>query len=155
MSGRVGHRKRLICVNAANLRANHLYLTGHADFFPADCYGGSSEKEGTGELLRLDVLGLSAPVYTDIPTEANSGKPRRFFRKRAWVGEFFAKHGIKPGDTVAIERLGSHRFRVLPFEAKVERQHPAVFSFNREPEGDGPRVIEQPPHATWAARLAA
>ncbi len=39
MSGRVGHRKRLICVNAANLRANHLYLTGHADFFPADCYG--------------------------------------------------------------------------------------------------------------------
>jgi hypothetical protein len=36
MSGRVGHRKRLICVNAANLRENHLYLTGHADFFPAD-----------------------------------------------------------------------------------------------------------------------
>ena len=28
MSGRVGHRKRLICVNAANLRQNHLYLTG-------------------------------------------------------------------------------------------------------------------------------
>lgn len=39
MSGRVGHRKRLICVNAANLRANYLYLTGHDDFFPADCYG--------------------------------------------------------------------------------------------------------------------
>jgi len=71
MSGRVGHRKRLICVNAANLRANHLYPTGH--------------------------------------------------------GKFFAKHGIKPGDTIAIERVGSHRFRVLPFEAKEERQHPAVF----------------------------
>jgi hypothetical protein len=38
MSGRVGHRKRLICVNAANLRQNHLYLTGHADFFPADSF---------------------------------------------------------------------------------------------------------------------
>ncbi len=101
MSGRVGHRKRLICVNAANLRANHLYLTGHADFFSADCYGGSSEKGGTGKPLRLDVLGLCAPVYTDIPTEARSGRPRRFFRKRAWVGEFFAKHGIKPGDTIA------------------------------------------------------
>jgi len=31
MSGRVGHRKWLICVNEANLRANHLYLTDHAD----------------------------------------------------------------------------------------------------------------------------
>ena len=103
MSGRVGHRKRLICVNAANLRANHLYLTGHGDFCPADCYGGSSEKNGTGKPLRLDVPGLSAPVYTDIPTDAKSGKPRRFFRKRAWVGEFFAKHGIKPGDAFAID----------------------------------------------------
>ena len=33
MSGRVGHRKRLICVNAGNLRANHLYPTGHGKFF--------------------------------------------------------------------------------------------------------------------------
>jgi hypothetical protein len=56
MSGRVGHRKRLICVTAANLRENHLYLTGHADFFPADCYGASSEKMGTGKPLWLDML---------------------------------------------------------------------------------------------------
>lgn len=55
MSGRVGHRKRLICVNAANLREKHLYLTGHADFSPADCYGDSSKKKGTGKTLRLDV----------------------------------------------------------------------------------------------------
>lgn len=96
MSGRVGHRKRLICVNAGNLRANHLYLTGHADFFPADCYRASSEKGGTGKPLRLDVLGLPAPIYTDIPTDARSGKPRRFFCKRAWVGAFFSKHGILP-----------------------------------------------------------
>ena len=142
MSGRVGNRKRLICVTAANLSENHLYLTGHADFFPADCYGASSEKMGTGKPLRLDVLGLPAAIYTDIPTEARTGKPRRFFRKRTWVGEFFAKHGIKPGDTIAIERISSHHFRVLPFEAKEQRQHPAVFSFEREPEGDGPRVIE-------------
>jgi hypothetical protein len=111
MSGRVGHRKRLICVNAANLRENHLYLTGHADFFPADCYGGSSVKKGTGRPLRLDVQGLPAPVYTDIPTEANSGKPRRFFRKRPWVGEFFAKHGMNPGDTLD---QGQHRHAAIP-----------------------------------------
>ena len=80
MSDRVGHRKRLICVNAANLRQNHLYLTGHTDFFPADCYGASSEHKGTGNPLRLDVLGLPAPVCTDIPTDAKSGKPRRSTR---------------------------------------------------------------------------
>ena len=105
MSGRAGHRKRLICVNAANLRANHLYLTGHADFFPADCYGGPTAKGTPGKPVRLDVAGIADPVMTDIPTEAKSGRPRRFFRKRAWVREFFRKHGIKPGDTVSIERV--------------------------------------------------
>jgi len=69
MSGRVGHRKRLICVNAANLRANHLYLTGHGDFFPADCYGAPTAKGAPGKALRLDVDGLAEPVMTDIPTE--------------------------------------------------------------------------------------
>lgn len=142
MSGRVGHRKRLICINAANLRESHLYLTGHADFFPADCYGPSSEREGMGKLLRLDVAGRPEPVFTDIPTEAKSGKPRRFFRKRTWVREFFAKHGIKPGDTISIERISSHRFRILPFEAKETRQCPSTFVYTDEPDGDGPKVIE-------------
>jgi len=142
MSGRVGHRKRLICVNAANLRAYHLYLTGHTDFFPADCYGTPTAKGTVGKLLRLDVDGLAEPVMTDIPTEANTGKPRRFFRKRAWVREFFRKHNIKPGDTISIERISTHRFRVSPFDAKEQRDCPTTFDFKTEPEGDGPRVIE-------------
>lgn len=142
MSGRVGHRKRLICVNAANLRANHLYLTGHADFFPADCYGAPSAKGVPGKLLRLDVAGLPKPVMTDIPTQAKSGKPRRFFRKRAWVREFFKKHGIKPGDTISIEMISSHCFRVEPFDSKDQRESPTTFIFNTEPDGAGPTVIE-------------
>lgn len=142
MSGKAGHRKRLICVTAANLRENHLYLTGHTDFFPADCFGSPSVRGQRGELLRLDVVGLAEPVWTDIPTDAKTGKPRKFFRRRAWVGEFFRKHGIKPGDTILIERTSSHRFRVLPFDAKGQRDSPATFAFDAEPEGDGPRVIE-------------
>jgi len=155
MSGRVGHRKRLICVNAANLRANHLYLTGHADFFPADCYGSPSASGTPGKMLRLDVDGLAEPVMTDIPTEAKAGKPRRFFRKRAWVREFFEKHGIKPGDTISIERITAHRFRISPFEAKEQRDCPSTFIFETEPEGKGPRVIELFAHAVAAARIAA
>lgn len=142
MSGRVGHRKRLVCVTAGNLRQNHLNLGGHADFFPADCYGSASKSGKRGKLIRLDVDGLAAPVMTDIPTEAKTGKPRRFFRDRAWAREFFAKHGIKPGDTVAIERISSHRFRITPFDAKEARDCPTSFRFDAEPEGDGPRVIE-------------
>lgn len=142
MSGRAGHRKRLICVNAANIRESHLYLTGHTDFFPADAFGPSSSKDGSGKPLRLDVAGLAEPVYTDIPTDARTGKPRRFFRKRAWVREFFHKQGIKPGDTVSIERINTHRFRVLPFDAKEQRDHPSTFIFKSEPDGKGPTVIE-------------
>ncbi len=142
MSGKAGHRKRLVCVNAANLRGDHLYLTGHADFFPADCYGASSEKGRQGKLLRLDVDGLPAPVMTDIPTDAKTGKPRLFFRKRTWVREFFAKHGIKPGDTVCIEKVNAHRFRISPFESKEHRDCPSTFTFESDPPGDGPRVIE-------------
>jgi DNA (cytosine-5)-methyltransferase 1 len=93
-------------------------------------------------LLRLDVDGLAAPVMTDIPTEARTGKPRRFFRKRSWVREFFDKHGIKPGDTISIERVTSHHFVIAPFEAKEQRDCPSTFIFTTEPEGDGPRVIE-------------
>lgn len=142
MSGRAGHRKRLVCVNDANIRESHLYLTGHTDFFPADSFGPASSKAGTGKFLRLDVQGLAQPVWTDIPTDARSGKPRRFFRRRGWVREFFKKHGIKHGDTIAIERVSSHRYRITPFEAKTARQHPLTFNFTVEPEGDGPTVIE-------------
>lgn len=126
MSGRVGHRKRLVCVTAGNLRQNHLNLTGHTDFFPADCYGAATK----------------------------NGKPRRFFRERAWAREFFAKHGLKPGDTVAIERIGSHHFRITPCDTKQARDCPATFRFDAEPEGDGPRVIRLPTHACAAARRA-
>ncbi len=63
MSGRVGHRKRLICINAANLRANHLYLTGHADFFPADSYGEPTANDSFGKALRFDVDGIAEPVF--------------------------------------------------------------------------------------------
>ena len=142
MSGRAGHRKRLICVNDANIRESHLYLTGHSDFFPADSFGPSSSQAGTGKLLHLDVEGLTSPVYTDIPTEARSGKPRRFFRRRTWVREFFERHGIKHGDTVAVERVSSHHYRIYPFEAQTERQCPTSFTFDAEPDGNGPTVIE-------------
>lgn len=93
-------------------------------------------------MLLLDVDGLAQPILTDIPTEAGTAKPRRFFRKRAWVREFYQKHGIKPGDTISIERISSHHFRISPFEAKDKRDCPSSFVYCSDPDGDGPTVIE-------------
>lgn len=142
MSGRVGHRKRLISVTAANLRENHIYISGHWDFFPADSIGQPSATDGLGALLRLDVEGLPEPIHTDIPRDAKTGRPRGFFRKRSWVKGFFQRHEIKPGDTIAIERISSHHFRIAPFESKSDRQSLGAFDPNSPPPGDGPTVIE-------------
>lgn len=78
---------RLIRITEANVRQSHLYLNGTSGFFPRDSYGPSSRTAGVGRLLQLDVEGLAAPVLTDIPKDAKTGRPRGFFRKRSWVRE--------------------------------------------------------------------
>jgi len=92
--------------------------------------------------LRLDIDGLPEPVLTDLPVNPITGKPRGYFRDRRWIQHFFERHAIRPGDTISIERLGSHRFRISPFEAKDQREAPSTFKFDSEPPGNGPRVIE-------------
>ncbi len=82
------------------------------DFFPADVVGSPSASDRKSRLLCLEVQGLPEPVVTDIPTDAKSGRPRALFRKRAWVRQFFEANGIRPGDTVTIERLSDYRYHV-------------------------------------------
>jgi DNA (cytosine-5)-methyltransferase 1 len=142
MSGRVGHRKRLVSISAANLRQHHLYLTGHMDFFPADVFGPASKRDGLGKVITLEVDGLPEPVATDIPTDRRSGKPRPFFRSRAWVRDFFEKHRIRPGDSVAIERLSSRRFRIAPFESRADREQAGDVAWDQPDPDAGPTVIE-------------
>ena len=91
MSGSAGHRKRLVCVNSANIRESHLFLTGHTDLFPADCFSPSTAGTGTAKELRLHAAGIPEPVYTGIPIEARAAKPHLCFRKRARARAFLAK----------------------------------------------------------------
>ena len=121
MSGDVSFRKRLVSITAPNLRNNHIYLSGHHDFFPVECYGGSSKKKGIGRQLSLLIEGLPEPIQTDISTRSGNGKPRSFFRKRAWVRKFFEKHETREGDVIAIERLARFTYRIYPFESKNVR----------------------------------
>ncbi|MHC4574090.1 MAG: DNA cytosine methyltransferase [Planctomycetota bacterium] len=124
MSGDVSDTKRLISITEANLRKKnrHIYISGHHDFFPDECYGKSRGKKGLGRELTLQVEGLNTSVKTDIGVDPANGRPRNFFRKRGWVREFFEKHELKPGDVVAIEKLGPYSYRVYPFESKNVRE---------------------------------
>ncbi len=109
-----GNDKRWITITGGNLRNQHLYISGYHDFFPAECFGASSAKQGTGQPLTLIVDGLGKPVETDIATSNGNGRPRSFFRKRAWVGRFFQHHGLHEGSVVAIERVNRFTYRVYP-----------------------------------------
>ncbi len=118
MSGDVSDRKRLISITGGNLRNNHIYLSGHHDFFPKNCYGESNGKFGIGKSITLTIEGLPDLIQTDIAANGKNGKPRNFFRRRAWVRKFFEKHEIREGDVIAIEKLDKYKYRIYPFESK-------------------------------------
>ena len=48
MSGDVSDRKRLVAITVGNLSNDHIYLSGHHDFFPKECYGHSKKADGVG-----------------------------------------------------------------------------------------------------------
>ena len=96
-------KKRLLTVTAGNLRQRHLYITGHHDFFPPDCFGPARKPaNGGSELIEIQLDGLKETVRTDIPTDARTGKPRAFFRERSWVRRFFDHHLLNAGDQLAL-----------------------------------------------------
>ena len=143
MSGTVADRKRLLRVTAGNLRNNHLYINGHYDFFPANCIGASKKSaNANGKLLLIQLAGLKTTIETDIGTDARTGRPRRIFRGRKWVREFFEYHAIKTGDVLALERLGSHRYRLYPFDIKTQRNHEWREFAGRPLPGRGPTILD-------------
>lgn len=105
---------RLIQITEANVRQSHIYLNGALGLFPRDSFGASSKKKGLGRAVQLDVEGFAHPILTDIPRDAKTGRPRGIFRKRSWVAEFFRLHGIRGGETVAIEKTAERRYAIRP-----------------------------------------
>jgi DNA (cytosine-5)-methyltransferase 1 len=145
LSGTVADKKRLLRVTAGNLRQNHIYVTGHHDFFPDDCIGASSKSDdgdGRGVPIVITLDGLNKSVKTDIGSDPRTGKPRRHFRDRSWVREFFEQHEIQAGDLLAIERRGKRRYRLYPFSTATEHQHDWHEFLDTEPPGSGPTVLE-------------
>lgn len=116
--------RRLIPLTRGNLQNSHVYITQHHDFFPTECYGESKAGKGGGKKIRLIVDGLPHAVETDIAKNTGTGRPRNFFRRRAWVSRFFKHHGLRAGDIIAIERLDVFTYHVYPLESRSSRQAP-------------------------------
>lgn len=145
MSGTVGDRKRLLHVTAGNIRNSHLYVSGHFDFFPAECIGAPRKsRNGNGRAVPIQVFleGLNRTVETDIGCDARTGEPRRFFRGRAWVRQFFSYHKIRTGDVLALERVGTRKYRLYPFDTRESRQCEWRRFLDEPPPGNGPTVLE-------------
>ncbi len=142
MSGDVSNRKRLISITGGNLRNGHIYLSGHHDFFPKECYGQSGRAKGLGKPLILLPGGTDESIETDISTNGKNGKPRNFFRKRGWVKKFFKKYDIREGDVVAIEKVSKYKYRVYPFETKSIREGAFVPEHWPKPNPKKPSVID-------------
>ncbi|MCG3179161.1 MAG: hypothetical protein BIFFINMI_01493 [Phycisphaerae bacterium] len=96
----------LIQVTAGNVRNHHISIAGHYSFFPRDVFGQPRRSDPkTGKPISIALAGLDRTIETDIGTDAD-GKPRRQFRRRAWVREFFQHHHVKPGDQLELRRTG-------------------------------------------------
>jgi|GEM_PF-258134 len=83
------------------------------EFFPPEAFGNSSRARGGGARLCLRIKGLTEPVMTDIPTDA-AGRPRWFFRERAWVKPFIQVNSLSAGAQVLIRRLTATEYEVAP-----------------------------------------
>ena len=102
---------KIIQLTQGNLNNNHLYLASILELFPASAVGGTSDAARASRLLEVH-SGIGEPVFTDIAGD------KKIFRKRTWVGEFFAAHELKAGDFVVVERTGPHRYHVYPKRAE-------------------------------------
>ncbi len=114
MSGTVADKKRLFRITAGNLRNNYIYINGHHDFFPKSCFGPSKRGSQGAAHAEIEIYldGLGETVSTDISSDRETGKPRNFFRRRAWVRQFFEHHHVKNGDMLAMERLSERSYRL-------------------------------------------
>jgi hypothetical protein len=105
-------RYGIIELTQGNINNDHLYLTSIYDLFPPTSIGGGSEADVASQLLEVHA-GIGAPVITDIAGD------KKIFRRRGWVGDFFAGHELAAGDCVVVEETGPNRHHVYPLRKLI------------------------------------
>lgn len=122
-------RIRLVKITPANLRNNHVYITGHHDFFPKDCFGPAKRSSIGSHPIKIALAGLGEEIVTDIGTDQKSGKPRSMFRDRSGFGKFFRHHDVKAGDELTLERLGDRSYRLSVAKGSGIHHRPRAAEF--------------------------
>ncbi len=98
-----------IPLTQGGLNNNYVSLREYLYFFPEAAIGpANARRDGQGALLTLRFEGLLKPVETDI-----AGNHMIFRRRSPW-GRFFAHHGLRAGDKVAIEKRSDYEYRIIP-----------------------------------------
>lgn len=91
-------------------RNNHIYIDTFAGHLPRDIVGGSTGKTPAPKSIVLEYDGRTCE--TDIPTDKKTGKPRPFFRARAFVRNFFAHVRARSGDTVVFDLVSPYHLKM-------------------------------------------
>ena len=89
------------------------------DFFPPDCFGCNSRKNGTGKPITIYAHGIKNPIKTDIPADNSSGKPRWLFRERSWVRDFVKTNALRSGDKVEIRHKRNRTYELIPHKRQL------------------------------------
>jgi hypothetical protein len=76
------------------------------DFWPEECIGGNVELAEKRLIVEFQGVGR---ITTDI-----SGRHKSLRAAHGETKEFFAKHGLHPGDEVEIIRLSRYEYRIRP-----------------------------------------
>jgi DNA polymerase III epsilon subunit-like protein len=93
-------------ITQGNIDNDHIYLRGFFDKFPADAIGGSNRASAAQRDIAVD-RGGGTVVMTDLDGA------KRFFRKRGWIREFFARQGAQAGDLVIVEEIAPYSYRLV------------------------------------------
>ncbi|GEM_PF-334231 len=93
----------LITLTAANIQYGHVYLTGRADRFPPDAFGGPTRAQAGRPLTLHFARGVT--IETDIV------RTRNIFRSRVWRS-WFVDQGARAGDQVRLTPRGPRKFTV-------------------------------------------
>ena len=94
-----------VTLTQANLRYDHFYITPFKRHLPKDLIGGPNDDDPAPRMALIH-WGAPIPVETDIPSDKN------MFRRRSWVGVFFAQTGARAGDRVRLEEIAPYQYRV-------------------------------------------
>lgn len=113
-----GLESRLIKITPSAVTHGRLNIRSCGrDFFPDSAFGGATKSSISKTPVSIEISGSKRVILTDIPADA-SGRPRWFFRDRAWVKAFVREHQLQLGGEVVLTRLGESSYRI---SAKVDQ----------------------------------